>query len=564
MINKIRVRGFKKFADQEFEIPGHLVIAGANNSGKTSLLQAVAVWTEIALRWRLSNPDPARDEAGEYLATDITAASFGAIPLADFDHLWTDQKTERPLVVQLETDRWNIGFECLRKAKKLVAVRPVRDVREETLEFLNDARDDSAEKSQRLWTPVYIPPISGVEVKESLFANEETLWAYMARADAGKVLRNLLWWTRKNGRWDDLNKVIKEFFGYQLATFDADEAFLVTPYQHSPRDAVSYDLASAARGFLQILLIYAAVFGQRSAVYLLDEPEAHLHISLQNMLFRDLFKRAERDGFQMIVATHSERLIRESWGPGLRLLDADGDLRAVPDRNKDRALDSPAPDQVEVMEALRTLRLLYLESSTDLRLLIAWAETLGHRCLPFLQRTTPVETAPERLRKEKPEEHSPAAHFAAMRALVPEVRGVVLLDRDQRDGDRKMPESLELLFWRRREIESYLMHPVSVFRYLKPMVSSEDAGKARQHMRLNLSPEVFKSSRGEPFLLESLKSKDFFSGLFQEAGLPQATSEDFLRMAEGMKKEEIPLEVCEKLDRIADHLGIQEDGAGAA
>ena len=559
MINKIHVRGFKKFADQEFEIPGHLVIAGANNSGKTSLLQAVAVWTEIALRWSWNNPDPARDDAGEYLATNITVDSFGAIPLADFDHLWTDQKTERPLVVQLETDRWNIGFECLRKEKELVAVRPVRDVREETLEVLKKARDASAGKSERSWKPVYIPPISGVEVQEELLGREAAILAHLARGNAGKVLRNLLWWTRQNGHWDDLNEVIKDFFGYELMTFSSAGPSLAVPYRHSSEEAASYGLSGAASGFLQVLLIYAAVFGQRSAVYLLDEPEAHLHISLQNMLFRDLLKRAERDGFQVIVATHSERLIRESWGPGLRLLDADGDLRAVPDRNKDRALDSPAPDQVEVMEALRTLRLLYLESSTDLRLLIAWAETLGHRCLPFLQRTTPVETAPERLRKEKPEEYSPAAHFAAMRALVPEVQGVVLLDGYQRDGDREMPESLELLFWRRREIESYLMHPVSVLRYLKPMVSPEDAEKARQYMRLNLSPEVFKSPRGEPFLLESLKIKDFFSGLFQEAGRQQVTNEDYFRMAEQMEAEEIPLEVREKLDQIADYLRLAEN-----
>ena len=282
MIRKIRVRGFKRFADQEFEIPGHLVVAGANNSGKTSLLQAVTAWTEIALRWSRSNPDLARDEAGEYLTTNITVDSFGAMPLADFDHLWTDQKTERPLVVQLETERWNIGFECLRKEKELVAVRPVREAKEKELEsFLRDARDDSSEKSQRFWKPVYIPPVSGVEVQEELRAREAAVLANMARGNAGKVLRNLLWWTRQNGRWDELNDVVKSFFGYELATFGPDGAFLVAPYQHSSKDTISYDLTSAASGFLQVLLIYAAIFGQRSTVYLMDEPDAHLHISLR-------------------------------------------------------------------------------------------------------------------------------------------------------------------------------------------------------------------------------------------------------------------------------------------
>ena len=561
MINKIRVRGFKKFADQEFEIPGHLVIAGANNSGKTSLLQAVAVWTEIALRWSWNNPDPARDDAGEYLATNITVDSFGAIPLADFDHLWTDQKTERPLVVQLETDRWNIGFECLRKEKELVAVRPVRDVREETLEVLKKARDTSSGKSERSWKPVYIPPISGVEVQEELLGREAAVLAHLARGNAGKVLRNLLWWTRQNGHWDDLNEVIKDFFGYELMTLSSTEPSLAASYRHAPEEAASYGLSGAASGFLQVLLIYAAVFGQRSAVYLLDEPEAHLHISLQNMLFRDLLKRAERDGFQVIVATHSERLIRESWGPGLRLLDADGDLRAVPDRNKDRALDSPVPDQVEVMEALRTPRLLYLEGSTDLRLLIAWAETLGHRCLPFLQRTTPIETAPERLRKEKPEEYSPAAHFVAMRALVAEVRGVVLLDGDQKPRASSAPtdRELKLLFWQRKEIESYLLHPDSVVRYLRSKTSPESTAKAHRYMERNLPPAWFKAPREQLLFIDALGAKEFFSVLFQEASMSPPSHEDFLGMAEQMAIEEIHPEVREKLDQIADGLRLAEN-----
>ena len=553
MIRKIRLSGFKKFADQEFEIPGHLVVAGANNSGKTTLLQAVAAWTEIALRWSRENPDLARNEAGDYLTTNITVDSFGAIPLADFDHLWTDQKTARPLVVQLETERWNIGFECLRKEKELIAVRPAREAKEKELEsFLQDARADSSEKPKRSWKPVYIPPVSGVGVEESLFANEETIRAYMARADAGKVLRNLLWWTRQNGRWDELNEVIGKFFGYRLATFGPSGAFLVAPYRHSPKDAASYDLTSAASGFLQVLLIYAAILGQRSTVYLIDEPDAHLHISLQNMLLRDLLKRADRGRFQIIAATHSERLIRVAEVSNLRLLDAHGRLQEVP--NKNRVLASLELDQVDIVEALRERRLLYLEGSTDIQILRAWADTLEHRCLPFLERTTPIETA------QREKEHFARAHFYAMRSLVPEVLGVELLDGDKRtSGDSASGRKLllESLFWERKEIQSYLLHPGSVVRYLQSKTSRENVAKARRYMEDNLRPKFFDSPNGELPFLGRFAIKEFFSKLFQEAGLPLPSDEDYLRMAEQMKEEEIPEEVCDKLDQVADclHLG---------
>ena len=563
MIRKISICGFKKFAKQEFEIPGHLIVAGPNNSGKTSLLQAVAAWTEIALRWSQRNPDLVRESDGNYAATNITVDSFASVPLADFDHLWADQKTGTPLAVRLESDRWNIGFEALRRERELIAVRPTRDVQESDLDVLKDDLDDSHEQSGRSWRPVYIPPVSGVQVQERQFAREEAIFGHLARGEAGRVLRNLLWRARQNGHWDDLNNVIKSFFGYELMTFKPDGEYLVAPFRHSSKEAASceemasYDLSCAASGFLQVFLIYVAIFGRPSAVYLIDEPDAHLHISLQNMLFRDLLKRAEQDGFQVIIATHSEYLIREARGSGLRLLDANGDLREVPDR--DKVLDALALDQVEVMEVLRKQCLLYLEGSTDIKMLIAWAETLDHRCLPFLQRVTPIETAQGRLRKDKAKEHFPAAHFTAMRLLIPEVRGVELLDGDKRDGDRKTPDGLELLFWSRKEIESYLLHPDSVVRYLRSKTSQESTAKAHRYMEENLPPKFFENPFEESPVLEQLEIKKFFSALFQEAGMPLPSHEDFLGMAEQMAVEEIPPEVCEKLNLIAEHLGLSRE-----
>ena len=556
MIKKILVRGFKKFAKQEFEIPGHLVVAGPNNSGKTSLLQAVLAWTEIALRWSFSTPDMARDKTtGNYLATNITVDSFGSIPLADFDHLWTDQKTERPLVVQLETERWNIGFECLRKEKELVAARPVREVKEKVLEsFLKDVREDSLEESERSWEPVYIPPISGVEVQEELLGRGAAVLANMARGNAGKVLRNLLWRVRQNGHWDDLNEIIEDFFGYKLMTLSSERPFLAAPYRHSPEEAASYDLSSAASGFLQVLLVYAAIFGRRSAVYLMDEPDAHLHLSLRNKLFRDLLERARKDGFQMIVATHSERLIRETQPSNLRLLDARGTLRAIPRSNMVAAMKL---DQAEILETLREPQFLYLEGSTDIKLLIAWAKILGHRCLPFLERTTPIKTA--QMKKER----AAAAHFSARHAIVSNVRGVELRDGDRCNGDPKMPAGLKLLSWKRKEIESYLLHPKSVIRHMRSMTSEKNVEKAQQYMEIKLPPELFGSPCGEQLFLKDFPIKDFFSALFQETGLSQATSKDYLLMAGGMKPEEIHPEVRDKLDRIAEHLGIQEGKAGS-
>ena len=557
MIKKIRVRGFKKFAEQEFEIPRHLVMVGPNNSGKTSLLQAVGTWMEIALRWSQSNPDLARDGKDDYLVTNITVDSFSSVPLADFDHLWADKKTDVPLEIWLETDKWKIGFECLHREMELIAVRPASAVREEDLRALRGDLDDSHETPRRFWRPVYIPPISGLEVQESRFAEEATILNYLARADAGKVLRNLLLRTQENGDWDKLNRTIKRLFGYELMP-PSSGAFIHARYRH-PAGEIAYDLSSAASGFLQVLLVYATIFGQPSAVYLLDEPDAHLHLSMQNVLFRDLCERAQKDKFQVIVATHSERLIGAAHKSDLRLLDADGNLKKV-DKDKIRGLLDLA-NPVEVVEALKEQRLLYLEGPTDIEILRVWAATLRHPSLSFLMRATPVETA------GRGDKNFATKHFSAMRELVPKVRGVELLDRDRRPDDEseksleRRSGRLKPLLWERKEIESYLLHPSSVIRYMQTRTSSENAMKAREYMNMQLPRILFEEPfRKSPFLfLDRLVIKEFFSHLFQEAGLTEPRREDFLEMAKKMKAEEIHPEVSDKLNEIAKHFDLSAE-----
>ena len=45
MIRKVILRNFKRFEEVTFDIPGHVVLAGPNNTGKTTVLQAIASWS---------------------------------------------------------------------------------------------------------------------------------------------------------------------------------------------------------------------------------------------------------------------------------------------------------------------------------------------------------------------------------------------------------------------------------------------------------------------------------------------------------------------------------------
>lgn len=45
MLTKLCIRNFKLFKDVEIKLDGRVVLVGPNNSGKTSVLQAIELWS---------------------------------------------------------------------------------------------------------------------------------------------------------------------------------------------------------------------------------------------------------------------------------------------------------------------------------------------------------------------------------------------------------------------------------------------------------------------------------------------------------------------------------------
>lgn len=523
MIRKVVVSNFKRFEQQEFDIPDHLVIAGPNNSGKTSLLQAIAAWSEIAFQWLEKNPVLVRDKDGNYLSTNLNLLRFNSVPLADFDHLWKDKSVQEPASVRLHTDRWEIGFEILYRETELAAIRPAKDVSEDALGKYRAAP----------LIPVYIPPLSGLDVKEPRY-DPVVIPARSAQAQAGSILRNMLLAVSQDAqKWQKLQNVIKSFFDYELSS-PSGGAEIHARYRHSAHD-IYYDLSSAASGFLQVLLVYVCLLHKNASVLLIDEPDAHLHILLQDKIYRALRDDAQQGGSQLIIATHSERLIEAADGENLRLLTSE--LRKVGDKRK--LTDTLYLENKDIILAGSEPGILYVEGKTDIDILREWACILNHPLFPFLGKPFHRLTAEDKWEAVQ--------HFSAMRLLVPDFRGVELCDGDKKkDGKTpSLPEGMNRLYWERYEIESYLLiRPKAVVRFVESVKGQEVADRIGTYMEQKLSD------------WQGLKPKVILSKIMQEAGLVVKET-DYYQIAAQMTKEEIHPEVVEKLDAIANHFNIR-------
>ena len=532
MIERVVIRNLKRFKELDCRLAEHLVIVGPNSCGKTTLLQAIAFSSEIASHWARYNPDLARDEDGNYPSSNLGPNSVSSIPLADWDQLWPARDVTDPVSIRLHIDGQVLGFELLYNDRVSVAVRPMRDVAES---LLDGYRQDP-------FTAVYVPPMSGVDLHEEPY-QPEVIPAKLARGQGGTVLRNLLLGvSRDTERWAELQTIVTDLFGYEL-TLPSAGAEILAGYREEPA-TLSLDYSSGALGFLQILMIYAAIFQRGGSVILIDEPDAHLHIVLQERLYRDLRERARRHGWQLIIATHSERVIREARSDVLRLLSD----RLYQIERPQQLVDILQLDNVELVMARQLGRLLYVEGKTDLDILRAWAAVLEHPLCQFLEEPFWKPMAEDKWKTDR--------HFKAMRLSVPGLRGVELRDRNnRREGaaESSCPEGMMRMVWRQYEIENYLIHPDAILRWLRTFGDETAVGRAEKHMKDRFPPAIYE----EPFGADYFQRKG--KGVLGEvcgAGRLRVVEVEYYGIATGMLRDEIHPEVVEKLDAMADQLAI--------
>ncbi len=547
MIKKVELKNFKKFAKLRFNLKDHLVVAGQNNSGKTTLLQSIAAWSQMASLWREFKPDLAKDGDGNYPSASINRLKFYSVPLANFDHLWKDKEVREPASIWLYTNDWKIGFEILYENQESVAVRPAKQVREDDLEKYI---------AKPLVPPVYIPPLSGVDIEEPFF-DQIVIPARLARAQPGSVLRNLLLAvSRDKEKWSDLQQVIKSFFGYELGV-PSEGAEVYAPYRHSPQD-VYYDLCNAASGFLQVLMIYAVLLLRKASIILVDEPDAHLHILLQGKMYRQLCKYARENKSQLIISTHSESLIRLVEPRYLCVLQGDNS-KIIADNDERLALINSLGylDNIDICLVKQQTNpgILYVEGHTDVAIMREWAKKLDHRLCSFLEEPFWKPTVYDI--RDKGDGIKAEKHFEALKLVREDIVGIELHDSDGKTRKPKpLKNGLKRIFWRRYEIESYLVHAGPITRFIESVGGKRAAKKASKYLEDNLPPAVIRNPMGEHDELKERKAKNILSAAFGAAGINES---DYSLIAAQMNRDEIHPEVIEKLDAIADHLCIEKN-----
>lgn len=550
-IRKVIVRNFKRFGDDTtFELPGHVVLVGPNNCGKTTFLQAVSTWAFTFDYWRKRVPD--KNPRKAFQKVPIARQAFASVPLRGFDLLWTDRTTAKPITIEVFIDgtlpNHPLAMEISPDTSEQAFVRPQWLSTGALLDAIGEPE------------VVYVPPMTGLSIEEPVFQPPK-IAQLLAQGRPGEVIRNLLLMASKDdATWHDLTTTVRRLFGYELLVPDDTGPAIVADYRNAA-DGARFDIASAGSGFQQVLMLMTFLTTRRGSVLLVDEPDAHLHVILQNSIYQELKRFAAQRGSQLVLATHSE-VVMNSVDPTEIVMLIHGPKPLVDKAQRQQLANAlrVLPNS-DIMLARLAPGVLYLEGQTDLAILKEWARILEHPVRKlfdspnFLWRPSVWEVA-EGVAGIKSRQH-----FEAMRLVEPSLKALEILDGDSAGQQEAAPltgQGFQKLKWRRYEIESYLFHPIVLERFAQENVGDAGAQAVREYLQQNMPPRFMQEPLADLPMLNATKARtDLLPPALTAAGFVDLPYTEYFRIAAIMRPEEIHPEVREKLDGIVVALGLQ-------
>lgn len=486
MITKLTLHNFKSITEQTYEFSSFDLLVGRNNSGKSTILHALAIWQFCVDGFRRSN------RSGEK-PIQIVLPNFTVLPVPEFNLLWKDKTDRRYPEIDGKKSLEYILIKILVEWQNQEGVNGSFgvDLRYHSNQAIYASPSDGwkhfHESIERGGLPVvaYVPPFSGLDPLEK-GADEAALRQKVGTGQPGSVLRNLL--LRVSNRsieeWNELEQTIEKWFSVDLQKPKYDpleDIYIKVEYK---RDKKNYDIISAGSGFHQALTLLAFLYGYKPTTILLDEPDAHLHVNLQREII-DFFKdKSQQENIQFLIATHAEEFVKGVDPSQIMTL-----LSQKPERIQSTSEVIGAMADVSNEEITRVKLspfIVYVEGETDERIIRAWASELKIEKLIDKICFKTMNGGDKRLMKNEADHH-----FESLKKIVPEVKRLMIFDYDS-DEDAFHPsfDNPTLFEWKRKNIENYLIVPDAWKRAAFKIINASE-GELLEHPMGKLIDDFF-------------------------------------------------------------------------
>lgn len=484
LLHYIEIENFKRFGDrQRIELDHPAVLIGPNNCGKTSAIQALALWSQAVRTWYDVRKETS---AKERTATSMNRLSIVAVPVSRTRYFWHNTRVQKvPLTITVGVEfRGAVAPLTMRfthRGDELVYCTPDESVMGNA-ELIAFATSLNVE---------LLYPMSGLDTEEPIL-QPGRVDVLLGQGRTADVLRNLCLAVMKSSGddWKRVTQLMQRLFNVSLGMPEETTRGSITLNyrQHGVKEPL--DISSAGRGMLQMLLVFAYLYSHKRSVLLVDEPDAHLEILRQKQVYVLLRDIASENGSQVVMVTHSEVILDEALDTNLTLLlEGRADDLASKQHIRNSLKHFGADHYVKARERGYVL---YVEGGTDVDMLRGLAERLKHPVAAiwderinsfYVQNNYPQQDGDAELeRVEGGFGLTPREHFNGLRNLLPKLQGVAILDNDGQNRQDRDDGVLKIRYWKRYEAENYFITPELLRRYAYDRYPEDDlfTSEARQ------------------------------------------------------------------------------------
>ena len=561
MLTKIKIKNFKVFEDVEIELDNPVVFIGPNNSGKTTALQALSLW-EIGLK-RWVEKRGGKIIPKERKGVTIYRPELVSLPVDMAKVLWHKlhvrelsfddgrQKTKNVFITICvegitNNEEWQFGLDFYYSNDQVFYCRPIATEH-------GVMKVPSGLENLRVF---FLPPMSGLATVERRI-DSGAINVLIGEGRTAEVLRNLCYRAlhpdgnpqiEDKNKWEKLVDYMRSLFGINLLEPQYIAARGEISMSYKDESGIRLPLSAVGRGTQQILLILAYMFAHPDAIILIDEPDAHLEMLRQRQIYKTITEVALEQNNQLIIATHSEVVLDEAAGKD-KVIAFVGKPHSITDKGSQarKALTTVGWDQYYQAEQKKWV--LYLEGSTDLSTLQAFAKKLEHPVQQYLERpfVRYIANQPQKAKE----------HFYALKEAVSDLKGIALLDN--LDNIPAESPGIEWLMWERKEIENYFCSPNVLRRFARGtkqgnLFAQNYERKMTEIIEDEIPPAALRNENHDWW--KNVKaSDDFLDKIFKryseemKVSIPLRKGE-YYRLIHFLKPDEILPEVKEKLDAI--------------
>lgn len=320
-LESIKVEKFKRIDSIELPIADLNILVGSNGSGKSSVLQALHLASCLMRQVDRMRP-----------------TSTAMVSINDLDYLPTDQywklghgadwgnRADSPSsIVEFRFSDDAVGAAPVALVTARLGMRSARNagisVQGELPESVRPLF-----RGQDVFFSGFIPGISGIPNVEQKNSKRVVLKA-CSFGDSNVYLRNALNLLPAA----DISKIeawLEPLLGPIRLRIQFDESKDFDIHAHAELHGRSTPLELLGTGFLQLIQIFCYILLFKPKILLVDEPDIHLHPTIQEKLAGSLLDIARAQDIKIIMSTHSPFIVRGAPVDANVVWLADGEIKS--------------------------------------------------------------------------------------------------------------------------------------------------------------------------------------------------------------------------------------------